>query len=100
MTSGPRYRRRKDDNHRSIAEQLADVPGVFVKDVSMYPGLGFDLIVTAQYRRPGFILLVEIKRERDPSELTPAEERARAHLSENWIKVNAVDPILEKLWVI
>lgn len=101
MTStGPRYRRRKDDNHNTLAGQLADVPGVFVQDVSRYPGLGFDLIVTCQSRRPGFILFVEIKREKDPARLSAAELRARAHLGDNWIEAQTVEPVLTRLGLI
>ena len=96
-TTGPRYRRRKDGNHPTLMRQLMDVPGVFVQDVSRFPGLGFDLIVTCHSRRPGFILLVEIKREKDPSALTESELRARASLGENWLEASTIEPILERL---
>lgn len=99
MTTGPRYKRRKDTNHNELAAQLADVPGVFVQDVSRFPSLGFDLIVTYQAARPNFILLVEIKRERDPAPLSPAEQRARAHLGENWIEARTVEDVLRRLGV-
>jgi hypothetical protein len=98
--TGPKYKRRKDGNHNTLAAQLADVPGVFVQDVSRFPGLGFDLIVTCHSRRPGFLLLVEIKREKDPAPLSPSEQRARAALGENWIEANSIEPILARLGLI
>lgn len=98
--TGPKYARRKDGNHNELAAQLADVPGVYVKDVSRYPGLGYDLIVKCEARRPSFVLLVEIKREKDPSALTESEQRARAALGENWIEANRIEPILARLGLI
>lgn len=97
MSSGPRYARRKDTNHPTLMQQLMDVSGVFVMDVSRYPGLGFDLLVTCHSRRPGFILLVEIKREKDPAPLSDSEKRARATLGDNWIEAQTIEPILQRL---
>ena len=100
MTTGPRYKRKTDSNHATIVQQLTSTPGVFVQDVSRFPGLGWDLIVTYQAARPNFILLVEIKREKDPAPLSPAEERARAHLGENWIEARTVEDVLKRLGAI
>lgn len=98
--TGPKYARRKDTNHPALMGQLMDVPGVFVQDVSRYPGLGFDLIVTCHSRRPGFVLFVEIKREKDPAPISPAEQRARAALGENWIEAATIEPVLRRLKLI
>jgi hypothetical protein len=92
--SGPRYARRTDDNHAEIRDDLRDVPGVYCKDVSGVPNLGFDLIVNFRGGRP---LFVEVKRPNDPAPLTPAECRARDHWGSYWIVVDNLEGVLTAL---
>lgn len=94
MSSGPRYKRKKDMNHNTLAAQLADVPGVYVQDVSMYPGLGFDLIAR---RLDGAVKFLEIKPARKVTELTESEQAARERYVGLWHVVTTVEEALAVL---
>lgn len=95
--SGPRYARRTDDNHAEIRDDLRDVPGVYCKDVSSVPNLGFDLIANF---RGGPVVFLEVKQASERDDLTDSEKRARAHWGDTWHVVTTTDEALMALGAI
>ena len=91
--------RRKDANHRQVQDRL-EVEGFEVQDVSMYPGLGWDLIVTRYEDGGGPVWFLEVKDgEKAPSKrkLTLSEAEARSRYPRQFRLVNSPDEALEAL---
>lgn len=89
---GPRRARRTDDNHAAIRDGLRDAFGTdAVQDVSMYAGLGFDLIACVR----GRVTFLEVKPPRKAARLTDSEVSARLRYGERWRVVATLDEALE-----
>ncbi len=83
-----------DVNHAAIRDGLRAVFGAAaVQDVSMYSGLGFDLIAVAR----GRIALLEVKPPRKASKLTDSELAARVRYAGFWHVVTTLEEALEAL---
>lgn len=90
MTSGPRYNRKPDGNQKTLLQQIKGVPGIKVKDVSTFPGLGYDLV--ARYQDgPPHALEIKID-EKEP--LSDSEMKARDFLGEFWHRVLDIEDVL------
>jgi hypothetical protein len=89
------YARRTDENHAAIRDALRGVPGVYVQDVSMYPGLGFDLIARYQYGAPVFLEIKTGPKVR----LEPSEVKARDKYGDHWARVESFEDGLRALGI-
>ena len=88
------YARKVDTNHAAIRDGLRQVFGpAAVQDVSMYRGLGFDLIVYAG----GAIAFLEVKPPRKVTHLTESEQAARERYGNIWRVVTTLEDALEAL---
>lgn len=77
-----------DTNHAEIRDGLRHVFGpAAVQDVSMYSGLGFDLIAVAR----GRLMFLEVKPPRKATKLTESEQDARARYGDHWRVVTTLD---------
>ena len=86
------YARKVDTNHGQIRDGLRNVFGAqAVQDVSMYPGLGFDLIAVAR----GRIAFLEVKPPKKASRLTESEQAARDRYGDLWRVVTTLEEALE-----
>lgn len=86
------YARKVDVNHAAIRDGLRGVFGTdAVQDVSMYPGLGFDLIACVR----GRVAFLEVKPPRKATRLTESELSARRRYGDNWRVVTTLDEALE-----
>ena len=90
MTSGPRYRRKKDGNQNELFSLAERVNGLEMLDVSMHPGLGFDAVGRYQ---GGPAHMLEIKRSKSKT-LTDSEKEARRYYGEYWHRVETFDDLL------
>lgn len=80
-----------DTNHAAIRDGLRAVFGAeAVQDVSMYSGLGFDLIAVAR----GRLALLEVKPPRKATRLTESEQAARARYGDYWRCVTTLEEAL------
>ncbi len=83
-----------DVNHAEIRDGLRDVFGpAAVQDVSMYSGLGFDLIAVAR----GRVMFLEVKQPRQVTRLTESETAARERYGQQWRVVTTLDEALAAL---
>ena len=83
-----------DTNHGEIRDGLRRVFGPdAVQDVSMYSGLGFDLIAVAR----GRTMFFEVKQPKKVTRLTESEIAARARYGPLWRVVTTLDEALEAL---
>lgn len=90
MTSGPRYKRKTDGNQKTLLQQIRSVPGIKVDDVSMFPGLGYDLVARYQDGPPHAL---EVKlTEKEP--LTDSEKAARIFLGAYWHRILDIEDVL------
>lgn len=92
-----RYARRVDANHGTVKDRLQG-EGFQVQDVSMYPGLGFDLIVTTMDDGGGPVWFLEVKDgDKPPSarKLTDSELEAKARYPQQFRLVNSPDEAVE-----
>ena len=88
------YARKVDTNHAAIRDGLRGVFGEkAVKDVSMYPRLGFDLIAYAR----GRVMFFEVKPPKKVTQLTTSEQDARDRFSPVWRVVTTLEEALEAL---
>lgn len=82
---------RPDSNHAEIREGLRDIFGTAaVQDVSMYPGLGFDLIAYIG----GSIAFLEVKQPQSRDRLTDSEIAARLRYGNIWHVVTTLEEAL------
>lgn len=89
-----RYAARTDLCHAEIRDGLRRVFGPdAVQDVSMYSGLGFDLIAVAR----GRVMFLEVKQPRQVTRLTESEAAARTRYGQQWRVVTTLDEALEVL---
>lgn len=89
-----RHAAKVDVNHGKIRDGIRDVFGRdAVKDVSMYPRLGFDLIAVAR----GRLFLLEVKPPGKETQLTESEQKARAQYGDFWRVVTTPEEALELL---
>lgn len=83
-----------DANHAEIRDGLRDVFGPdAVQDVSMYSGLGFDLIAVAR----GGVVFLEVKQPRQITRLTDSERTAKARYGRHWRCVSSLEEALKAL---
>lgn len=83
-----------DVNHAEIRDGLRRVFGpAAVQDVSMYRGLGFDLIAVAR----GRTMFLEVKQPKKVTQLTKSELDARARYGAQWHVVTTLEEALEVL---
>ena len=83
-----------DENHGQIRDGLRCVFGpASVQDVSMYSGLGFDLIAVAR----GRVMFLEVKQPKQATRLTESEQDARARYGPLWRVVTTLDEALEAM---
>lgn len=83
-----------DENHGLIRDGLRRVFGpASVQDVSMYSGLGFDLIAVAR----GRVVFLEVKQPRQITRLTDSERTAQARYGRHWRCVSSLEEALEAL---
>lgn len=87
-----KYARRVDANHATIRQQLQDIPGMAVLDVSALPGLGCDLIAFCR----GKVLFVEIKAG-PKAPLTESERRLQGLAGERFVRAVVVEDVLRAL---
>ncbi len=87
-----RYATKVDINHGEIRDGLRAVFGDdAVQDVSMYPRLGFDLIIYAG----GAVAFLEVKQPRKATKLTESEQDARRRYGNLWHVVTTLEEALE-----
>ena len=87
-----RHAAKVDVNHGEIRDGLRAVFGDdAVKDVSMYPRLGFDLIAYVR----GRVYFLEVKQPRKATQLTEAEDDARKRFPGVWHVVTTIEEALE-----
>ena len=83
-----------DLNHATIRDGLRAVFGPdAVQDVSMYRGLGFDLIAVAR----GRVMFLEVKEPKSVTRLSDSEQAARRRYPGVWRVVTTLDEALETL---
>lgn len=83
-----------DENHGQIRDGLRRVFGpASVQDVSMYSGLGFDLIAVAR----GRTMFFEVKQPKKVTRLTESEIAARARYGAQWRVVTTLEEALEAM---
>jgi hypothetical protein len=81
-----------DTNHATIRDGLRDIYGKqAIKDVSMYRGLGFDLLAYVR----GRVMLLEVKQPRKVTRLTDSEQEARDAFGDSWRVVCTLEEALE-----
>jgi len=81
-------RAKVDTNHAAIRDGLRAIFGPdAVQDVSMYGGLGFDLIAHAR----GRLALLEVKPPKRATRLTDSELAARARYGDYWRCVTTLE---------
>ena len=86
-----RYAAKVDSNHADIRDGLRAIFGrEAVQDVSMYSGLGFDLIACCR----GRVAFLEVKQPGKATRLTESEAAARARYGEYWRVVTTLEEAL------
>ena len=86
--------RKTDVNHAAIRDGIRAVFGPdAVQDVSMYSGLGFDLIAVAR----GRVMFFEVKQPKTVTRLSESEHAARRRYPGVWRVVTTLDEALEAL---
>lgn len=87
-----RYAGKVDTNHAAIRDGLRQIYGKdAVQDVSMFPGLGFDLIFRRHDDPP---LFLEVKTREKRNRLEPSEIAAKERYGPFWRLVITIEDAL------
>lgn len=90
-----RYANRTDSNHAEVRDGLRKIPGVYVLDLSVFPGIGADLLVRYQDRAPVFIEVKASPKDR----LTPNEKKLSKSMVGYWHRVTTLEEAFDALGI-